>query len=118
LISPGAGITFPSGSTLTTADLSYAWVYKNRIWFLQKDSLSAWYLPVDQIAGELTEFPLGGVLGKGGQLAIGTTWSQDLGDGLNALCAFISSEGGRSLSGARPRRSGLMGHRRYLPDRQ
>jgi hypothetical protein len=47
-------ITFPSGSTLTTADLSYVWVYKERIWFLQKGSLDAWYLPVDQIGGELT----------------------------------------------------------------
>jgi|GEM_PF-479629 len=93
LVSPGTGITFPAGSTLTTADLSYAWIYKNRIWFLQKDSLSAWYLPVDQIGGELTEFPLGGVLGKGGHLVFGATWSQDVGDGLNALCAFVSSEG-------------------------
>ncbi len=88
-----ATITFPSGVDLTTADLSYVWIYKNRLWFIQKDSLSAWYLPVDQIGGELTEFPLGGVFGLGGQLTFGTTWSQDVGDGLNALCAFISSEG-------------------------
>lgn len=87
------GITFPTGSTLTTADLSYVWAYKNRLWFVQKESLSVWYLPVDQIAGELAEFPLGGVFGLGGQLSFGTTWSQDVGDGLNALCAFISSEG-------------------------
>lgn len=86
-------ITFPVDVTLTTADLSYAWIYKNRLWFLQKDSLNAWYLPVDQIGGELTLFPLGGVLGKGGSLTFGATWSQDVGDGLNALCAFISSEG-------------------------
>lgn len=86
-------ITFPVGSTLTTADLSYAWIYKNRLWFLQKDSLNAWYLPVDSIGGELTLFPLGGVLGKGGSLTFGATWSQDVGNGLNALCAFISSEG-------------------------
>lgn len=88
-------ITFPtpSGDGLTTADLSYVWVYKNRLWFLQKDSLNAWYLPVDQIGGELTLFPLGGVLTGGGSLVFGATWSQDVGDGLNALCAFVSSEG-------------------------
>lgn len=88
-----ATITFPTGETLTTADLSYAWIYKNRIWFMQKDSLDAWYLPIDSIGGELTKFPLGGVFGKGGVLTFGATWSQDVGDGLNALCAFISSEG-------------------------
>lgn len=86
-------ITFPDGVTLTTADLSYAWVFKNRLWFIQKDSLNAWYLDVDQIGGELTLFPLGGVFGKGGSLTFGATWSQDVGNGLNALCAFISSEG-------------------------
>lgn len=93
LMVPGTNVTFPNGVSLTTADLSYVWIYKNRLWFIQKDSLSAWYHDVDQIAGELTEFPMGGVFGLGGQLTFGTTWSQDVGDGLNALCAFISSEG-------------------------
>jgi hypothetical protein len=92
-IVPGTDLSFPAGVSLTGADLSYVWSFKNRLWFLQKDSLSAWYLDVDSISGELTEFPLGGILGKGGKLVIGTTWSQDLGNGLNALCAFISSEG-------------------------
>lgn len=65
LVAPG--ISFPAGVSLTTADLSYVWIFKNRLWFLQKESLSAWYLPIDQIAGELVEFPMGGVLGLGGQ---------------------------------------------------
>lgn len=90
---PGTNMTFGGTPGLTTADLSYVWVYKNRLWFLQKDSLNSWYLDVDQIAGELTLFPLGGVMGKGGSLTFGTTWSQDVGDGLNALNAFVSSEG-------------------------
>src|SRR5690606_4814396 len=63
------------------------------IWFVQKDSLDVWYLPVDSISGELTLLPLGGVFGKGGNLVFGATWSQDVGDGLNALNAFVSSEG-------------------------
>lgn len=92
-IVPGTGVTFPSGVDLTTADLDYVWVYKNRIFFIQKDSLTAWYLPVDSLGGDLTDFSLGGTLNKGGRLMIGTTWSQDVGDGLNALCAFVSSEG-------------------------
>lgn len=90
---PGTNVTFDGAPGLTTADLSYAWTHKNRMWFLQKDSLTAWYLDVDQISGELTAFPLGGVIGKGGSLTFGATWSQDVGDGLNALCAFVSSEG-------------------------
>jgi len=102
-IVPGTNVTFAGTPGLTTADLSYVWVYKNRIWFVQKDSLDVWYLPVDSIAGELTLLPLGGVFGKGGHLIFGATWSQDVGDGLNALNAFITSEGEAAVyQGANP----------------
>ena len=88
-------ITFPDGVTLTTADLSYVWVYKERIWFLQKDSLDAWYLPVDQVGGELTLWPMGGVFQRGGNLIWGQAWSLDSGSsgGLSEQCVFTTTEG-------------------------
>ncbi|HEY8343314.1 MAG TPA: hypothetical protein VIK75_10050 [Calditerricola sp.] len=89
------GIAFPEGVDLTTADLVYVWAYKSRLWFVQKDSLDAWYLPVDQIGGTLTRFPLGGVFGRGGSLLFGNGWSLDSGaeGGLSEQCVFISTEG-------------------------
>src|SRR5690606_21483636 len=36
------GVEFPSG--LTSADMAYVWVYKNRLWFIQKGSLNAYYM--------------------------------------------------------------------------
>jgi len=89
------GITFPSGSTLTTADLSYVWVYKNRLWFIQKGSMTAWYLPVDQIGGELSRFQLGSEFGRGGSLVIGQNWSLEAGasGGLSEQNVFITDEG-------------------------
>lgn len=88
-------ITFPSGSTLTTADLAYVWVYKQRVWFIQKNSLNAWYLPVDQIGGELTLWPMGGIFVRGGTLVWGQAWSLDGGasGGLSEQCVFCSTEG-------------------------
>ena len=88
-------ITFPGGSTLTTNDLAYVWVYKQRIWFIEKDSLNAWYLPVDSIAGELTLWPMGGVFTRGGTLTWGQAWSLDSGGagGLSEQCVFVSTEG-------------------------
>lgn len=88
-------ITFPSGVSLTTADLSYVWVYKQRLWFLQKDSMDAWYLPVDSIGGELTLWPMGGVFTKGGSLMWGQAWSLDSGGsgGLSEQCVFTTTEG-------------------------
>ena len=90
-----ASITFPSGSTLTTADLAYVWVYKQRLYFIEKDSLNAWYLPVDQIGGELTLLPLGGVFVRGGTLIWGQAWSLDSGGsgGLSEQCVFTTTEG-------------------------
>ncbi len=89
------GLTFPDGSTLTTADLSYVWTYKNRLWFVQKESLTAWYLDVDQIGGELKPFYLGSEFGRGGSLLFGQTWSLEGGNqgGLSDQIIFASTEG-------------------------
>ena len=32
-------------------------VYKERLFFVEKDSASIWYLPVGTVTGALTEFP-------------------------------------------------------------
>lgn len=86
-------LTFPSGDTTQPEQLSYVWTHKNRMFFIQKESLDAWYLPVGQIGGELAKFSLGGQFKLGGYLVMGATWSRDTGSGLNAMCAFFSSEG-------------------------
>lgn len=90
-----AGITFPVDFNLTTADLSYVFVYKQRLFFLQKESMDAWYLPVDQVAGQLVRLPLASVFEKGGSLVFGATWSNDSGNagGLSEQCIFVTTQG-------------------------
>jgi hypothetical protein len=85
----------PAITGIDTSDLSYVWIYKSRAWFVQKDSLSAWYLPIDSVGGAATEFPLGGVFGRGGSLLFGATWSLDSGasGGLSEQIVFVSTEG-------------------------
>jgi hypothetical protein len=85
-------ITFPGGSGLTTADLVHVWVFKEHLWFIERDSLNAWYLPVGAIAGELTKFPLGGVFPRGGALLWGNSWSTHSAD-LAEQCVFVTTEG-------------------------
>jgi len=41
-------------------------VHMNRIWFVQANSQTCWYLPFNSIGGALTEFQLQGVFQKGG----------------------------------------------------
>lgn len=85
--------TKPDGSPLLTSDFSYVWAYKNRLFFILKDSLDVYYLPVDQITGAASHFPMGAQFSLGGKLFIGATWSLDAGDGLNDNCVFMTDEG-------------------------
>src|SRR3546814_11463455 len=58
--------------------MSYVWVYKSRLWFAQKDSMTAWYMDnADSIGGTAEPFPLGGVFGLGGSLLFGSAWYID-----------------------------------------
>lgn len=83
-----------TGTGLDPATLSYVWTYKNRIWFIRKDSLDAWYLPADSIGGAAVKFPLSGVFTRGGSLVMGASWSLETsGGGLSEQCIFMTSEG-------------------------
>jgi hypothetical protein len=80
---------------LTSADMSFVWSYKNRLWFTQKDTLTAWYLNVDSIGGEAKPFPLGGVFPNGGALMFGQRWSLESGGsgGLSDQNIFVTTQG-------------------------
>jgi len=78
---------------IETNKLSHNWVYKNRLFYVEKDSLNFWYLPVDSITGAATKFSMGGIFPLGGSLLFGASWSIESGDGLSEQCAFFSTEG-------------------------
>jgi hypothetical protein len=81
------GITDPT-------KLSYVWTHQQRLFFVEKDSLSAWYLPAASIGGAAVELPLGGVFNLGGSLLFGSAWSLETGaGGLQEYCAFFTTEG-------------------------
>ena len=89
------GITFPAGYALTTADLAFVWQYKESLYFIEKNSLRAWYLAPDTIGGELKPYPLNGFLDKGGSLLWGQSWSLATSDqgGLSSQNVFTTTEG-------------------------
>lgn len=80
---------------LSANSLNYTWAYKQRLFFIIKDSLDAAYLPVDTVGGELTKLPLGGIFQQGGSLLFGASWSLDAGaqGGLSEQCIFVTTEG-------------------------
>lgn len=87
---PGANF-----GSLTSADMSYVWAYNERLYFTQNNSLSAWYLDVDSVGGDATEFPLIGVFDLGGSLLFGQRWSLESGGqgGLSDQNIFVSNQG-------------------------
>lgn len=85
--------TIASLGPIATNKLSQVWAYRNRQMFIQKDSLVAWFLPVNQIAGTAQDFSLAGVFQKGGSLKFGATWSLDAGDGVDDKCVLVSDQG-------------------------
>jgi hypothetical protein len=68
-------------------------MYRSRLLFVEKDTLSAWYLPVDSVGGVAAENSLAGIFQRGGSLLFGATWSLDSGDGIDDKCVFVSTEG-------------------------
>lgn len=76
-----------------TADLSFVWAFKNRLMFIEKGTLSAWYLGALSIAGAAAEIDLGGVFKYGGTLMFGGTFSRDAGSGLDDFCVFVTDNG-------------------------
>lgn len=76
-----------------TARLSQVWAHANRQYFIEKGTMSAWYLGINSISGTATELPLSGVFNLGGSLLFGATWSSDTGDGPDDRCAFFTDQG-------------------------
>jgi len=72
---------------------AYVNLFKERLYFVEENSLSFWYLPVDSINGAVTEFPLGGIFKRGGYLQAMGTWTIDAGYGVDDLAVFVTSNG-------------------------
>lgn len=87
----------PSITGPTVANLAWCNSHQERLWFGEKDSLDAWYLPVQNIAGTAVKLPLGAVFNRGGYIMAMATWTRDAGDGADDVAVFISSEGEAAL---------------------
>ena len=77
----------------TQADFIHINLFKNRVWLVEKESLSVWYLAVDAISGPASELNFQSVATKGGYLMAMATWTIDAGEGVDDYAAFVTSEG-------------------------
>jgi hypothetical protein len=86
-------VSTPALTGLTTTDIIHVFASKGRLFFIQRNSLSFWYLTAGAAGGALTEFDLSGVATMGGYLMAGETWTIDAGDGPDDRVVFVTSEG-------------------------
>jgi hypothetical protein len=84
----------PAGTSIENGDnLVYVCKYRNRWFFIEKNSMNAWYLPLNAVGGQLSMIPLSGAATKGGKLLFCTTWSIDAGDGIDDKIVFCTDLG-------------------------
>jgi hypothetical protein len=68
-------------------------VYQSRLFFIQKNSMKVWYLPLSSVGGAATFIDLSTQTSLGGAVVAMATWTLQTSDGMTQLAAFITSEG-------------------------
>ena len=90
---PIDGSSSPAITGVTTTDLHGPTLFKNRMWFIQKDTLKAWYLPTASVGGAANVLDLSSVARNGGRLIAMATWTIDAGYGVDDNLVFITDQG-------------------------
>ncbi len=75
------------------SSLVHVCLFKNRLFFVEKNSLEIHYLPTLSIGGNSAAFPMGAVFRRGGYVMACYTWTLDAGSGSDDHFVVISSKG-------------------------
>jgi hypothetical protein len=67
--------------------------FKQRLFFIPKNSLTFYYLPPSVAGGALLAFDLSSQCKRGGYLMAMGSWTRDAGDGQDDVAVFVTSEG-------------------------
>jgi len=89
----GSAFTAASITGPTPANLAWISLHQRRVWLGERNSLVAWYLAPNAIAGAAVQFDLTSVATLGGFIQTMATWSRDGGAGADDTAVFITSEG-------------------------
>ena len=68
-------------------------LFKNRLYYVEKNTMKFWYLPVNAIGGAATSFDLGGIARNGGYIQAMGTWTIDAGQGADDYAVFVTNNG-------------------------
>ncbi len=86
-------LSTPAITNVASNDLIHVFVFKERVWYVEVDTLTLWYASVGAFAGALTAFPLTSVAKEGGYLVAGGSWTRDTGTGPDDFLVLVTSQG-------------------------
>lgn len=99
----GAAVTAPAWTGPTLNKLIQVNAYRNRVYFVEKDTAKVWYGGVDAVAGALTDFDLSAAGQLGGSLMLTATWTQGTQTGSNEFFVAVMDTGEALIyTGANP----------------
>ena len=78
---------------VTTNKLNNVTLFKNRVWFIEKESLKAWYLPTNSVGGAAEVLDLSSIARMGGYIVSLSAWTIDAGYGVDDNLVFVTSQG-------------------------
>ena len=82
------GITGINSNTFINVNL-----FKNRLYFTEKNSMNVWYLDVDSIGGLAEVLPYGSIARNGGFIQAVGTWTLDAGQGADDYFVVVTNMG-------------------------
>jgi hypothetical protein len=78
---------------VTTNKLNNVTLFKNRVWFIERESLKAWYLPTNSVGGAAEVLDLSSIARMGGYIVSFSAWTIDAGYGVDDNLVFVTSQG-------------------------
>ena len=83
----------PTITGVTATNLKDPILYAERQFFIEKNTLKTWYLPVDSIAGAANPVDISSLATKGGYIVAHGTWTIDAGTGVNDHYVIMTNRG-------------------------
>lgn len=85
--------TTPAITGVATSSLIQINAWKRRLFFVEKNSMNVWYMPVDSIGGTAQKLNFGALFKKGGYVVATATWTLDAGYGSDDNLVIVTSRG-------------------------
>lgn len=85
--------SIPTLTGVTEANVVHFTIWKNRVWYVEKDTNNAWYTDIGTYSGTVTKFNFGNKFIYGGYLKSLHGWTLDSGVGPDDYIVALSSAG-------------------------